>query len=144
MKYLVVLFCLFSTMSFAQRGKNQVNSVEPNSTLSKPTPQESDADQVLQIILSDFASKLSVNEGAKIVMLDTYNVLVNKRYTFNNINFVAGGKPEVANNNGVMLAFWRIDMSSTKAHIEFYYTNSKGQTTHHEYLLTKENAVWRK
>ena len=144
MKYLVVLFCLFSTMSFAQRGKNQVNSVEPNSTLSKPTPQESDADQVLQIILADFASKLSVNEAAKIVMLDTYNVLVNKRYTFNNINFVAGGKPEVANNNGVMLAFWRMDMSSTKAHIEFYYTNSKGQTTHHEYLLTKENAVWRK
>lgn len=144
MKYLVVLFCLFSTLSFAQRGKNQVGSNEQSSTLSKPTPQESDADQVLQIILADFASKLSVSEGAKIVMLDGYNDLVNKRYTFNNVNFVAGGKPEVLNNNGVMLAFWRMDFSANKAHIEFYYTNDKGQTTHHEYLLTKENAVWRK
>jgi hypothetical protein len=60
------------------------------------------------------------------------------------VNFVAGGKPEVALNSGVMLAFWRMDISANKAHIEFYYTNSKAQTTHHEYLLTKENAVWRK
>ena len=74
----------------------------------------------------------------------TYNELLNKRYTFNNVNFVAGGKPEVSNNNGVMLAFWRMDFSTTKAHIEFYYTDSKNQTTHYEYLLTKENAVWRK
>lgn len=144
MKYLVVLFCLFSTLSFAQRGKNQVSSNEQSSTLSKLTPQESDADQVLQIILADFASKLSVSEGAKIVMLGTYNELVNKRYTFNNVNFVAGGKPEVSNNNGVMLAFWRMDFSTTNAHIEFFYTDSKDQTTHYEYLLTKENAVWRK
>jgi hypothetical protein len=144
MKYLVVLFCLFSTLSFAQRGKNQVSSLEQSSTLTKPTAQGSDADQVLQIILSDFASALVVNGGSKIIILDSYNDLVNKRYTFNDINFIAGGKTEVTNNNGVMLAFWRMDISTNKAHIEFYYTDSKAHTTHHEYLLTKENAVWRK
>jgi hypothetical protein len=144
MKYLVVLFCLYSTLSFAQRGKIQVSTIEQSSSVNKPTSQASDADQILQVILADFASSLGTNNGFKIVMLDSYNDLVNKRYTFNNLNFVAGGKPEVALNSGVMLAFWRMDISATNAHIEFYFTDSKAQTTHHEYLLTKENAVWRK
>ena len=144
MKYLVILFCLTSTLSFSQRGKNQVSTLEQSSTVNNPTTQASDADQILQVILTDFASSLGTNNGFKIVLLDNYNELVNKRYTFNNVNFVAGGKPEVTLNSGVMLAFWRMDILANKAHIEFYYTNSKSQTTHHEYLLTKENAVWLK
>lgn len=144
MKYLVVLFCLFSTLSFAQRGKNQISTLEQSSNFNKPTSQASDVDQILQVILAEFASSLGANNGFKIVLLDSYNSLVDKRYTFNNVNFVAGGKPEVVTNSGVMLAFWRMDISATTAHIEFYYTDSKAQTTHHEYLLTKENAVWRK
>jgi hypothetical protein len=144
MKYLILLFCLFSTLSFAQRGENKDGTLEQSSIVNKPTTQASDADQILHFILADFASSLETNNGFNIVMLDSYNELVNKRYTFSDVNFVAGGKPEVLQNSGVMIAFWRMDISANKAHIEFYYTNSKTQTTHHEYLLTKENAVWRK
>ena len=144
MKCLVVLFCLFSTLSFAQRGINQVSTLDQSSSVKKTTTETSDADQILQVVLAEFASSLGTNNGFKIVMLDSYNDLVDKRYTFNNVNFVAGGKPEVTLNNGVMLAFWRMDISETNAHIEFYYTDSKAQSTRHEYLLTKENAVWRK
>lgn len=131
-------------MSIAQRGKNQVSTVEPNSTVNSPISKATNADQILQLILSDFASNLTSQNNSKIILLDSYKDLVNKSYTFNQINFVSGGKPEVSLNNGVVIAFWRMDIDSKNAHIEFFYTDSKKNTSHHEYLLTKENAVWRK
>ena len=146
MKYLLVMFCFLSTMSFAQRSKKQVNSAVSTSVQLSPAATGTDADQILQIILTDFAAQLaeSSNKPTTVILLDTYNELVGKRYTINGVNFVAGGKPEILANNGVSAAFWRLDISSSNAHIEFYYTDSKNQTIHKEYKLTKVNATWRK
>lgn len=146
MKYLLVMFCFLSTMSFAQRSKKQINSTVSTSAQISPVATGTDADQILQIILTDFAAQLAASSSkpTTVILLDTYNELVGKRYTFNGVNFVAGGKPEILANNGVSAAFWRLDITESTAHIEFYYTNSKGETTHHEFKLTKENAIWRK
>ena len=146
MKLLVVLFCLISTLSFAQRGKKQLAAESQKPQLSTTHSDASDADQVLQIILADFAQQLVAagNKPTTVILLDSYTQLVNKKLNANGIEFIAGGKSEVLANNGVVIAFWRLDIKDASAHIEFYYTDSKNQTTHYEYQLTKENAVWRK
>ena len=146
MKYIVVLFCLISSMSFAQRGKKQLSAVSQNHVSNNTQSGVSDFDQILQIVVNDFSQQLanSGNKPTTVVLLDSYTQLVNKRITVNGIQFISGGKPEVLVNNGIVMAFWRLDINESTAHIEFYYTDSKNQTTHHEYKLTKENAVWRK
>ena len=146
MKYIVVLFCLISSMSFAQRGKKQLSAVSQNHVSNNTQSGVSDFDQILQIVVNDFSQQLanSGNKPTTVVLLDSYTQLVNKRITVNGIQFISGGKPEVLVNNGIVMAFWRLDVNEASAHIEFYYTDSKNQTTHHEYQLNKENAVWRK
>lgn len=108
--------------------------------------QANDFDQIMQLVVNDFSAELkrSNRSEATVILLDSYTQLVNKRFVANGTTFIAGGKPEVQVNNGVVMAFWRLDMNESTAHVEFYYTDSKNQTTHHEYKLTKENAVWRK
>lgn len=145
MKYLILLFCSLSTAAFAQSSRKNNKSRSQESVAFVNTPQTSNADLILQVILTDFATNFeTLDKPSTIILLDSYNQLVDKRFTVNGINFISGGKPEILLNNGVSIAFWRLDISETKAHIEFYYTDSKKQTTHHEYLLNKENAVWRK
>jgi len=146
MKYIVVLFCLISSLSFAQKGRNQAKLDKQPSEQTAPVSAVSDIDQILQIILSDFSAQLieSGNKPSSIIILDNHPQLLNKRFVVSGINYITGGKPEILSNNGISMAFWRLDISESKAHIEFYYTDSKNQTQHKEYLLTKENAVWRK
>jgi|LauGreDrversion4_2_1035121.scaffolds.fasta_scaffold630733_1 hypothetical protein len=146
MKYVVVLFCLISTMSFAQRGKKQLSAASQNHVSNNTQSELSDFDQILQFVVNDFSQQLanSGNKPTTVILLDSYTQLVNKRISVNGIQFISGGKPEVLVNNGIVMAFWRLDIKEDTAHIEFYYTDSKNQTTHHEYQLTKENAVWRK
>ena len=146
MKYVVVLFCLISSMSFAQRGKKQLSATSQNQVSSNTQSEVLDFDQILQFVVNDFSQQLanSGNKPTTVILLDSYTQLVNKRISVNGIQFISGGKPEVLLNNGIVMAFWRLDIKEASAHIEFYYTDSKNQTTHHEYQLTKENAVWRK
>lgn len=146
MKYVVVLFCLISSMSFAQRGKKQLSATSQNQVSSNTQSEVLDFDQILQFVVNDFSQQLanSGNKPSTVILLDSYTQLVNKRISVNGIQFISGGKPEVLVNNGIVMAFWRLDIKEASAHIEFYYTDSKNQTTHHEYQLTKENAVWRK
>jgi len=146
MKFTVVLFCLLSTLSFAQRGKKQARTESSIVSTSGINAAANDFDQMMQFVVNDFAAELKQSNRSEvtIVLLDSYTQLVNKSFTANGTTFVAGGKPEVQANNGVVMAFWRLDIKENTAHIEFYYTDSKNQTTHHEYKLTKENAVWRK
>lgn len=146
MKYILVLFCLLSSLSFAQRSKKQAKNPIVTTQLPNTLASGIDADQILQIVLLDFANELvdSPNKPSTIILLDSYNDLVGKRYSINGIEFIAGGKPEILANNGVSVAFWRFDITTMNAHIEFYYTDSKNQTIHKEYKLTKENASWRK
>lgn len=146
MRYIVVLFCFISTLSFAQRGKKQVFGGSQNRVSNHAQSELSDFDQILQVVVNDFSQQLtnSVNKPSTVILLDSYTQLVNKKIDVNGIQFISGGKPEVLVNNGIVAAFWRLDINEASAHIEFYYTDSKNQTTHHEYKLTKENAVWRK
>lgn len=146
MKYVVVLFCLISSMSFAQRGKKQLSATSQNQVPTNTQFEVLDFDQILQFVVNDFSQQLanSGNKPSTVILLDSYTQLVNKRISVNGIQFISGGKPEVLVNNGIVMAFWRLDIKEASAHIEFYYTDSKNQTTHHEYQLTKENAVWRK
>jgi hypothetical protein len=133
-------------MSFAQRGKKQLSVASQNHVSNNTQSGVSDFDQILQIVVNDFSQQLanSGNKPTTVVLLDSYTQLVNKRITVNGIQFISGGKPEVLVNNGIVMAFWRLDINESTSHIEFYYTDGKNQTTHHEYKLTKENAVWRK
>ena len=146
MKYFVVLFCLISSMSFAQKGRNQANSASQPVSQPVQSVSTSDVDQIFQLILSDFSSELNEmgNKPSTVIILESNSEMLGKRYVIGGINYITGGKPEILNNNGISIAFWRLDISESKAHIEFYYTDSKNQTQHKEYLLTKENAVWRK
>ena len=133
-------------MSYAQKGRNQAKLEKQPSTQTAPVSTVSDIDQILQLILSDFSAQLieSGNKPTTVILLDSKPQLLDKRFVVSGINYITGGKPEILSNNGVSMAFWRLDISESKAHIEFYYTDSKNQTQHKEYLLTKENAVWRK
>jgi hypothetical protein len=146
MRYIVVLFCFFSAFSFAQNSKNHSKSRKLPFKQVESVSLQSDEDQILYLALSDFAQELSKsgNIPSKVVILENKTQLIGKKFSIDGINFVSGGKPEVVNNGGVSIAIWRFDLTESKAHLEFYYTDSRNQTLHKEYLLTKENAVWRK
>lgn len=146
MKYIVVLFCLVSSLSYGQKGRKHVKTSNPSVVQNIQSEGLSDADQILQLVLSEFTTKLDAtgSKPSKIIILDNKPQLVNKNLVINEVNFVSGGKPEIINNNGISVSFWRVDISETKAHIEFYYTDSRNLTQREEYILTKENAVWRK
>lgn len=131
-----LLFLNANSQSFSDKENKQLS--ENNSYLEKTSLTKLHLNLIFTELIKE--NKFSKN---KIAILKNYQVLNNYTFSQNRYSFEVLDKAGIQLNNVNRIIFWRMDLSSDKAHYEFYLSTSEVNTQKLSYLFVLENGKWK-
>ena len=131
-----LLFLNANSQSFSDKENKQLS--ENNSYLEKTSLTKLHLNLIFTELIKE--NKFSKN---KIAILKNYQVLNNYAFSQNRYSFEVLDKAGIQLNNVNRIIFWRMDLSSDKAHYEFYLSTSEVNTQKLSYLFVLENGKWK-
>ncbi|MEN8816026.1 MAG: hypothetical protein ABF274_04040 [Nonlabens sp.] len=130
-KYLLITIVAFASLvSFGQ--SYQMTHDKNRSILTT---------QHLNLIFSDLIEKNLFSKNT-VLILDNYDVLRDCKLQKKSYNFQVVDKSRLNRVNTNNILFWRMDVSDTKAHYEFYLNKSKAKSVKYDYRLQLKNGNW--
>lgn len=133
---MLLLFLNANSQSFSDKENKQLS--ENNSYLEKTSLTKLHLNLIFTELIKE--NKFSKN---KIAILKNYQVLNNYTFSQNRYSFEVLDKAGIQINNVNRIIFWRMDLSSDKAHYEFYLSTSEVNTQKLSYLFVLENGKWK-
>mgnify|MGYP006194176637 FL=1 len=133
---MLLLFLNANSQSFSDKENKQLS--ENNSYLEKTSLTKLHLNLIFTELIKE--NKFSKN---KIAILKNYQVLNNYAFSQNRYSFEVLDKAGIQLNNVNRIIFWRMDLSSDKAHYEFYLSTSEVNTQKLSYLFVLENGKWK-
>lgn len=137
---LLLLMSLLFLNANSQRFSDNENRQhsENNSYLEKTSLTELHLNLIFTELLRE--NKFSKN---KIAILRNYEVLNNYTFSKDGYSFEVVDKAGIELNNVDKVLFWRMDLTSDRAHYEFYLSTSEVKTQKLSYLFVLEQGKWK-
>lgn len=133
---LLLMFLDASSQSFSNSENQQLS--DNSSHLEKVSITKSHLNSIFTELIKE--KKFSNN---RIAILKNYEVLKNYNFSNNGYSFEVLDKAAIQLNNVNRLLFWRMDISSDRAHYEFYLSTSDSDTQKLSYLFVLEGEKWK-
>ena len=138
-KILLLLMFLVVVNANSQRfSKNENQQLsEHNNFLEKTSITKLHLNLIFTALMHE--NKFSKN---KIAILRNYEVLNDYTFSRDRFSFEVVDKAGIAQNNVDKVLFWRMDLSSDKAHYEFYLSTAEVSNEKLSFLFILENGKW--